>query len=93
MLYTGCGRNNILYKCLIYPVPVQWPNELGRVQETKFAELSQAQALTRTFVSSTGVDSNPCNISQPCATFAHAYNVTAQIGIIAARSILANTGL
>jgi hypothetical protein len=44
-----------------------------------------AQAsLTRTFVSSAGSDSNPCTITQPCATFAHAYSLTAASGIIAA---------
>jgi hypothetical protein len=44
-----------------------------------------AQAsLTRTFVSAAGNDINPCTISQPCATFAHAYAVTAANGIIAA---------
>jgi hypothetical protein len=40
--------------------------------------------LTRTFVSSSGVDTNPCTITQPCATFAHAYSLTAPDGIIAA---------
>ena len=44
-----------------------------------------AQAsLTRTFVSSAGSDANPCTIPQPCATFAHAYSVTAAGGIVAA---------
>jgi hypothetical protein len=44
-----------------------------------------AQAsLTRTFVSAAGSDSNPCTITQPCATFAHAYSLTAASGIIAA---------
>jgi hypothetical protein len=44
-----------------------------------------AQAsLTRTFVSSAGSDSNPCTITQPCATFAHAYSLTAASGIVAA---------
>jgi hypothetical protein len=44
-----------------------------------------AQAsLTRTFVSAAGSDSNPCTITQPCATFAHAYSLTAANGIIAA---------
>jgi hypothetical protein len=43
-----------------------------------------AGSLTRTFVSSAGSDSNPCTITQPCATFAHAYIVTAASGIIAA---------
>jgi Fe-S cluster biogenesis protein NfuA len=42
------------------------------------------EALTRTFVSSSGVDGNPCTLAQPCATFARAYTVTAQKGIIAA---------
>jgi hypothetical protein len=40
--------------------------------------------LTRTFVSSTGVDSNPCTIAQPCATFAAAYAAAASNGIVAA---------
>jgi hypothetical protein len=44
-----------------------------------------AQAsLTRTFVSAAGSDANPCTITQPCATFAHAYSLTAASGIIAA---------
>ncbi len=44
-----------------------------------------AQAsLTRTFVSAAGSDANPCTITQPCATFAHAYSVTAASGIVAA---------
>jgi hypothetical protein len=44
-----------------------------------------AQAsLTRTFVSAAGSDANPCTITQPCATFAHAYALTAASGIIAA---------
>src|ERR1700681_1038992 len=44
-----------------------------------------AQAsLTRTFVSSAGSDANPCTITQPCATFAHAYSLTAASGIVAA---------
>ncbi len=42
------------------------------------------EALTRTFVSSSGVDSNPCTIAAPCATFARAYTVTQPKGIIAA---------
>jgi len=41
-------------------------------------------SLTRTFVSSAGHDSNPCTITQPCATFAVAYAATAANGIIAA---------
>jgi hypothetical protein len=43
-----------------------------------------AGSLTRTFVSSAGVDSNPCTITQPCASFAAAYNAVAANGIIAA---------
>jgi hypothetical protein len=43
-----------------------------------------APGLTRTFVSSSGVDSNPCTIAAPCATFAHAYSLTQSKGIIAA---------
>jgi Right handed beta helix region len=45
---------------------------------------AQATLLTRTFVSSAGKDSNPCTITQPCATFAVAYAATAANGIIAA---------
>ena len=47
---------------------------------------AQAQngTLTRSFVSSTGVDTNPCTITQPCATFAHAYTAVAANGIVAA---------
>jgi hypothetical protein len=48
----------------------------------------QAQAqngsLTRSFVSSTGVDTNACTIAAPCATFAHAYTAIGANGIIAA---------
>jgi hypothetical protein len=40
--------------------------------------------LTRTFVSSSGVDSNPCTVTAPCATFAHAFTLTQPTGIIAA---------
>jgi hypothetical protein len=40
--------------------------------------------LTRTFVSSTGADTSPCTITQPCATFARAYTQTVSSGIIAA---------
>jgi hypothetical protein len=50
-----------------------------------FALALPAQATsTRTFVSAAGVDSNPCTITQPCASFAHAYSVTAASGIVAA---------
>ena len=41
-------------------------------------------ATTRTFVSSGGADTNPCTISQPCATFAQAYAATLPNGIITA---------
>jgi hypothetical protein len=41
-------------------------------------------ASTRTFVSSAGVDTNPCSIAQPCASFAGAYANTLPNGIIAA---------
>jgi hypothetical protein len=52
---------------------------------TTFALALPAQAtLTRTFVSAAGSDSNPCTITQPCATFAHAYSLTAASGIVAA---------
>ena len=50
-----------------------------------FALVLPAQAnLTRTFVSSAGSDANPCTITQPCASFAHAYSLTAPNGIVAA---------
>ena len=47
---------------------------------------AQAQngTLTRSFVSSAGLDGNPCTITQPCATFAHAYTKLSANGIIAA---------
>jgi hypothetical protein len=47
---------------------------------------AQAQngSLTRSFVSSSGVDGNPCTIAQPCATFARAYTMVGANGIIAA---------
>ncbi len=40
--------------------------------------------LTRTFVSATGSDSNPCTTAAPCASFAAAYNAAAVDGIVAA---------
>jgi nitrous oxidase accessory protein NosD len=43
-----------------------------------------ATALTRTFVSSSGVDSNACTTAAPCATFARAYSLVAANGIVAA---------
>jgi hypothetical protein len=43
-----------------------------------------AGGLTRTFVSSTGSDSNPCTTAAPCATFAAAYAAVAPNGIVAA---------
>jgi hypothetical protein len=45
---------------------------------------SAAGSLTRTFVSSTGSDSSPCTVTQPCATFVAAYNAVAPNGIVAA---------
>jgi nitrous oxidase accessory protein NosD len=45
---------------------------------------AQAGSLTRSFVSSSGVDSNPCTIPQPCATFAAAYAAVEANGIVAA---------
>src|SRR5580698_410818 len=45
---------------------------------------AQATSLTRTFVSASGSDSNPCTITQPCATFARAYSLTTAQGIVAA---------
>jgi Domain of unknown function (DUF4957) len=43
-----------------------------------------AGTLTRTFVSATGSDSNPCTIAAPCASFAAAYNAATVDGIVAA---------
>jgi hypothetical protein len=40
--------------------------------------------LTRTFVSSSGHDGNPCTVTAPCATFATAYNAVEPDGIVAA---------
>jgi hypothetical protein len=40
--------------------------------------------LTRTFVSSTGSDSNPCTTAAPCATFTRAYSQVTANGIVAA---------
>jgi hypothetical protein len=47
---------------------------------------AQAQngSLTRSFVSSAGLDTNSCMITAPCATFAHAYTTIGANGIIAA---------
>jgi hypothetical protein len=45
---------------------------------------AHATLLTRTFVSAGGSDSNPCSITLPCSSFAHAYTLTASNGIIAA---------
>jgi hypothetical protein len=47
---------------------------------------AQAQngTLTRSFVSSAGLDSNACTITAPCATFAEAYTKISANGIIAA---------
>ena len=45
---------------------------------------AQNGSLTRSFVSSAGLDSNPCTITQPCATFAQAYTKVGANGIIAA---------
>src|ERR1700735_1497257 len=47
---------------------------------------AQAQngSLTRSFVSSSGVDTNACTITAPCATFAEAYTKIAANGIVAA---------
>jgi hypothetical protein len=47
---------------------------------------AQAQngTLTRSFVSSTGLDTNSCTITQPCATFTRAYTAIGANGIIAA---------
>ena len=47
---------------------------------------AQAQngTLTRSFVSSSGADTNACTITAPCATFAQAYTKVGANGIIAA---------
>jgi hypothetical protein len=45
---------------------------------------AQSGTLTRTFVSSSGSDTNPCTVVQPCATFARAYTQVQANGIIAA---------
>jgi nitrous oxidase accessory protein NosD len=47
---------------------------------------AQAQngTLTRSFVSSSGVDTNSCMITAPCATFAEAYTKVGANGIVAA---------
>jgi hypothetical protein len=45
---------------------------------------AQNGTLTRSFVSSTGVDTNPCTVTQPCASFAHAYTMVGANGIVAA---------
>jgi hypothetical protein len=45
---------------------------------------AQNGTLTRSFVSSSGVDTNPCTITQPCATFAQAYTKVGANGIVAA---------
>ena len=49
-----------------------------------FIALPAHAQLTRTFVSSSGVDTNPCTIAAPCATFAQAYSQVAANGIVAA---------
>jgi hypothetical protein len=45
---------------------------------------AQNGSLTRSFVSSSGVDTNACTITAPCATFAVAYTKISANGIIAA---------
>jgi hypothetical protein len=45
---------------------------------------AQSGSLTRSFVSSSGVDSNACTIAAPCATFATAYTKIGANGIVAA---------
>jgi hypothetical protein len=51
-----------------------------------FPVAAQAQngSLTRSFVSSSGVDTSACTITQPCATFAQAYTKVGANGIVAA---------
>jgi hypothetical protein len=45
---------------------------------------AQTGLLTRSFVSSSGVDTNPCTVAQPCASFAQAYTKVGANGIVAA---------
>jgi hypothetical protein len=45
---------------------------------------AQTGTLTRSFVSSTGVDGNSCMIAAPCASFAYAYTKVGANGIVAA---------
>jgi hypothetical protein len=51
---------------------------------TLVASLPAHAQLTRTFVSSSGIDTNPCTIAAPCASFARAYSLVASNGIVAA---------
>src|ERR1700722_10163330 len=51
---------------------------------TLVVSLPAHAAGTRTFVSSSGVDTNPCTVAAPCATFARAYSEVAPNGIVAA---------
>jgi hypothetical protein len=45
---------------------------------------AQSGSLTRSFVSSSGADSNACTIAAPCASFAQAYAQVGADGIVAA---------
>jgi hypothetical protein len=45
---------------------------------------AQNGSLTRSFVSSSGLDTNSCMITAPCQTFAEAYTKISANGIIAA---------
>jgi len=45
---------------------------------------AQSGSLTRSFVSSSGADSNACTIAAPCASFAQAYTKVGADGIVAA---------
>jgi hypothetical protein len=56
---------------------------VGAIVATAPAQ-GQNGTLTRSFVSSAGSDSNPCTITQPCASFAQAYTAIGANGIIAA---------
>jgi hypothetical protein len=55
---------------------------------TAIIAIAPAQAqngtLTRSFVSSAGVDTNPCTVTQPCASFAQAYTKVGADGIVTA---------
>jgi hypothetical protein len=49
---------------------------------TLIALAMPAQAQQRVFVSSTGLDTNPCTVAQPCRTFQHAHDIAVANGEI-----------